>query len=87
MQDLYVAILRVSPKVADKINGLHHISAEEVWDEVGCQENLIYVWHTHPKRGLRALVDATIQGRAARVVLYPTDIEGVYNLGTAYFRP
>ncbi|MEV4808162.1 hypothetical protein AB0K18_49960 [Nonomuraea sp. NPDC049421] len=85
-EELWVAWLNVSAKTAEKIQHRHGLSALEVRDAVVCREGLVYTWHHHPERGVRALVQVRIRGMTTLVVLYPaTELDGdVYNLGSAY---
>jgi hypothetical protein len=87
VRDLWVARLYISERTAEKISQLHGISHQEVRDAVECVSGLMYVWHDHPERGLRAIVDVRIRSRRALVVLYPRHdhLGDAYNLGSAYF--
>ena len=78
----------ISQATAEKINGLHGISGQEVKDAVECVRGLQFVWDDDPERGIRAIVQVDIRGPVV-VVLYPrpTDAYGdVWALGSAYPR-
>ncbi len=85
MSTIWVAILRISPRTADKIEGKHHISVDEVVDAVHCVAGLTATWDDSPERGLRALIETEIRGKHALVVLYPTADEDAWNLGSVFF--
>jgi hypothetical protein len=89
MRRLWVAELLISDRTAAKIRELHHIEPQEVLDAVVCVEKLRFIWHTHPVRGLRAIVQTVIRGVGVEVVLYPVPnhpMGDVYHLGSAYPR-
>lgn len=86
-QRLWVARLHISERTAQKIVSVHHITPGEVRDAVELRAGLVYTWHEHPERGLRALVETVIRGRRTIVVLYPVAgavLGDEYNLGSAY---
>jgi hypothetical protein len=84
---LWVARLHISARTAQKIIARHAITPEEVRDAVVLRSGLRYVWHDHPQRGRRALVEVVIRGGRTLVVLYPVDdapFGDEFNLGSAY---
>lgn len=85
MLQIWVALLRVSDRTAEKLMQKHGLDADEVRDAVQCVRGLRYVWDEHPDRGVRALVETSIRRRRVLVVLYPTDEIDVWHLGSAYF--
>ncbi len=82
---VWVAVLNISWRTAEKITGLHEITADEVRQAVVCVRGLSCTWHTHPERGERAIVSVKLRGRDALIVLYPTVDADMWNLGSAYF--
>lgn len=102
MKGLWVAVLYVSPRTADKISQRHRITEFEVRQAVVCVEGLTYVWDDDELRGLRAIVEAPIRNEPALIVLYPRSTAGgdpgrnflggspgdadEYNLGSAHFK-
>ncbi len=82
-----MAVLNVSERTAQKISQAHGISELEVREATVCVAGLVYVWHDHPERGRRAIIDVRIRSKRALIVLYPADspLGDVYNLGSAYF--
>lgn len=87
MQGLWVAILYISPRVADKIQQLHHITPDEVRQAVVAVYNLGYNWDDDADRGRRAIVTTEIRNQEVAVVLYPAEhpLGDAYNLGSVYF--
>jgi hypothetical protein len=85
---LWVAHLRVSEATALKLSSKHGLGWQEVRDAIVGVRGLPFVWDDDPKRGQRALVEATIGGRSCVVILYPVDdpLGDVYALGSAYPR-
>ncbi|MGO8873395.1 MAG: hypothetical protein ACLQPH_18730 [Acidimicrobiales bacterium] len=86
MPHIWVAQLKISQATAEKINGLHGISGQEVKDAVECVRGLPFVWDDDPVRGRRAIVQVNIRG-PVEIALYPkeTDAYGdVWALGSAY---
>ncbi len=89
MKSLWVAVLHISDRTAEKINGHHGLTAREVRDAVLCREGLAYTWEDHETRGLRAKVKVVIRGVDVLVVLYPDrndPFQETFNLGSAYPR-
>ncbi len=84
---IWVARLRISQRVAQKIINLHHIEPQEVRDAVECVAGLDFSEDLDPERGWRAIIRATIRGDEALVVLYPADdpMGDVWSLGSVYF--
>lgn len=87
-RSLWVAKLIISEATAGKLSTKHGLDPHEVRDAVVGVAGLRYVWHDHPDRGSRALVEVRISDRRCVVVLYPVDDPAgdVYALGSAYVR-
>ncbi len=84
---IWVAELRISERTAAKISAKHGISQHDVRDAVVCVSGLRAEGDTHPDRGFRWLIDAEIDGRDFRIVLYPSPVEpDVHALGSDYRR-
>ena len=77
---VWVAVLRVSPAVRAK----HSIDADDVSAAVICAKGLTATWNDHPARGRRALVEVWVGRSRVLAVLYPTELEDAWNLGSAY---
>ena len=72
-----------SQAVVAKVNSKHHLTIDDVESAVENYEQM--AWDHHHQHGTRLLVRGrTEHGRAVRVVLYPTDSIGVFNVGTAF---
>ena len=66
-----------------KINSIHHLTIDDVEWVVEHYEKM--AWDDDPEHGLRLLVRGRTEfGRLVRVVLFPTDSIGVFNVGTAF---
>lgn len=87
-RSLWVAKLIISEATAGKLSAKHGLDPRAVRDAVVGVAGLRYVWHDHPERGRRALVEVWISDRRCVVVLYPVgDPAGdIYALGSAYRR-
>lgn len=87
-RSLWVAKLIISAATAGKLSAKHGLDPGQVRDAVVVVAGLRYVWHDHPERGRRALVEVWISDRRCVVVLYPVDDAAgdVYALGSAYLR-
>ena len=85
-QTVWITELLVSNATEQKLLRRHRISVDEVEHAVVCARGLRGSWHHHPDRGRRLLLQVTIRGREALVVLYPTVDQYVWHLGSAYFR-
>ncbi len=87
-RSLWVARLIISEATAGKLSAKHGLDPREVHDAIVGLAGLAYVWHDHPKRGRRALVEVWIGGRRCVAMLYPVDDPAgdVYALGSAYLR-
>jgi hypothetical protein len=83
---VWVATLRISERVAEKIIEKHGITPEQVREAVVRVEGLEGSWDYDPKRGLRAIIQVVLGEGNALVVLYPADDLGVnvWRLGSAY---
>lgn len=66
-----MAELSISRRTAQKITQVHGITEGELRDAVECVQGLDGRWDDDPERGRRALIDVTVRGRSATVVLYP----------------
>lgn len=85
-RSLWVARLIISAATAGKLSAKHGLAPpREVHDAIVGVAGLAHVWHDHPERGRRALVEVLIGGRRCVVVLYPVDdsARDVYALGSA----
>lgn len=82
-----MARLRISERVAAKIERLHQISPQEVRDAVVCVKGLNVSEDFDVERGRRVIVRTRIRYREALVVLYPSDdpMGDVWRLGSVYF--
>ncbi len=73
-----------SDHVRSKINGVHHVSFDDVLD--ACEDYEKATLQHDEARGTRLLVRAKVRGRTVRVVLFPIDIDrGTWRLGTAFY--
>jgi hypothetical protein len=86
VRELYVRELRISRRVAEKILAKHGLHEDEIRATIEEQGGWSFVWHRHPVRGWRAIVQATIRDTECLIVLYPANDElaDVWNLGSAY---
>jgi len=78
--------IEISPWVEQKINGKHHVSADEIAE--ACERGPEYIWGTNPL-GIEQLLcrGVTDSGRAIEFALYPIDAAaGEWRLATAYPR-
>ena len=67
---LWVAVLNVSVRTAQKLSSKHGLSEAEVRMAIVGVKGLRYVWDDSPDgRGLRAIVETNINGRRVLVVL------------------
>ena len=84
---VWVAVLHISARTAEKIASRHQLTSDEVRDAVVCVSGLTFAWHSHPDRGDRVIISVQIRGRPALIVLYPaSDAAGdAWHLGSAYF--
>ena len=84
---LWVAVLNVSVRTAQKLSSKHGLSEAEVRMAIVGVKGLRYVWDDSPDgRGLRVIVETNINGRRVLVVLYPCDdpFGDTWNLGSAH---
>lgn len=82
---VWVAVLHVSGRTAEKLANVHGLSEDEVRLHVQCVSGLRGAWHEHPDRGLRMLLKVPMRGGTVLVVLYPRDgYEDEWNLASAY---
>lgn len=83
MAEVYIAIVEISPAMAQKIQSKHGVTPAEVRE--ACQQYTRAGWHDDPEHGRRLLlVGVTSAGRVLKVILqpvYPRD--GVWRLRTA----
>lgn len=86
---LWVARLIVSDATARKLAAKHGLDWREVRDAIVCTPRLRYVWHHHPERGRRALVEIVVGGIRCVAVLYPLEDDNgdAFALGSAYPQP
>lgn len=84
---IWVAMLYVSQKTAQKLASKHGLDVDDVRQAVTCVPGLRAVWDEHPERGLRAIIEAYIAGRKLLVVLYPANDQwgDGWHLGSAYY--
>jgi hypothetical protein len=80
-----IATLYVSYATEQKIIQKHRIQIDELEEVLVDVRGLKATWDDDPQRGRRVLIEVFIRGRAALVVLYPTDVADEWNLGSAYF--
>ncbi|MFC8130523.1 hypothetical protein [Streptomyces sp. NPDC057302] len=86
MARIYIAEIRISDTMAEKIQSKHGVTPAEVRE--ACQAPSRYTkagWSDEPERGLRLIVHGESEaGRYLKIVLFPVDIaDGIYRLGTA----
>lgn len=83
---LWVATLYISDRTAEKLRAKHRLDPDDVRDAIVGVRGLRYAWNTHPERGTRAIVEATIDGDRVLVVLYPeaSAMGDAWHLGSAY---
>ena len=62
---VWIAVLMITERTAQKIIQRHGIAEHEVRDAVVCVSGLVGLWDDDPERGLRALVDVVIRDRLA----------------------
>lgn len=86
MVTIWVERLRISQRVAAKIEKEHGIDPGEARQAVEQVEGLDFTWD-FDARGVRALVYIQIREGNALLVLYPADDpnDHVWKLGNAYF--
>lgn len=66
-----------------KVNSKHQLTVDDVECAVANYDRM--AWDHHAQYGTRLLVRGKTEfGRVVRVVLYPTDAIGVFNVGTAF---
>ena len=87
-RSLWAARLIISEATAGKLSAKHGLDPREAHDAIVGVAGLAYVWHDHPERGRRALVEISIGDRRCVAVLYPVDDAAgdSYALGSAYPR-
>lgn len=87
-QSFWVAELRVSDRVAEKLAQKHGLDWRDVYDALVAQQGLLGSWNDDPDRGRRLLVSIVVGSAPAIAVLYPVGDEGdgVWNLGSCYRR-
>lgn len=82
----YIAEVRISPAVEDKLRRKHNVTGSEVREAVVLCAVRRSQLEMDPERGERLLVTGvTAAGRVLNVVLYPfgQDNDGSWSLGTA----
>lgn len=83
---LWVAELRWTDRAAGKVASKHGWRQHDVDDALVCQAGLRAREDNDPIRGLRLLVECTVDGRPALAVLRPTLDVDVFWLVTVYAR-
>lgn len=88
VRSLWIARLIISDATKVKLSAAHGLDWHEVNEAIVGVAGLDYFWHDDPERGLRAIVEVHIGGRACLIVLYPVDdpFGDAYALGSAYPR-
>jgi hypothetical protein len=83
---LWVAVLHISEKTAQKITSRHQLDPEDVRSVIVCQAGLLFTWDDDEERGRRAIVQVHVGRRRVLVVLYPTldPLGDAWHLGSAY---
>lgn len=81
---VWVAVLHISDRTAQKITGRHGIEIDHLRQAVVAVAGLEYAWDEHPERGLRTILSTSIGRQPIWVVLYPAGDSDVYWLGSAY---
>lgn len=78
--------VEISDLVEGKINGKHHVTADDVCEAIGNHWQLGWLPPEPPERERRLLVRGpTDQGRILNIVLYPVDEAlGEWRLATAF---
>jgi hypothetical protein len=86
MPQIWVAVLHISPRTAQKIINRHDVHPNEVRDALVCQSGLNAWTDWDKKRGLRWLVKVSIRHQKWVAVLYPADEydPDVFALGSCY---
>lgn len=83
---LYFNDLEVPPRVEEKINGLHHVTIDDVLDAL--DDVIDSEWDDDAGRGLRLYVWGRAGQRVVFVCLWPIDADtGEWRLVTAYPDP
>ena len=77
-------VIEISPWVEQKINGKHHVSADEIVE--ACDNGPEYVWAVNPVGQEQLLCRGiTDSGRVIEFALYPIEVDaGEWRLATAY---
>lgn len=88
VERLWVARLIISDATAAKLASRHGIDWRDVNQAIVGATGLRFTWDDDPQRGRRALVEASVAGRACLIVLYPVadPLGDAYALGSAYPR-
>lgn len=81
---MWVAVLNISPRTAQKIRNLHGIDPQVLREEVVCRRGLIAAEDDDSERGSRMIVSLRLDDRNVLAVLYPAG-DDEWNLGSAYF--
>ena len=86
MPTIWIAVLNISPRVAEKIWNRHELEPNDVRLAVVARTGLPFRWDDHPERGRRAVVETVIARKKVACVLYPVEhpLGGVWNLGGVY---
>lgn len=82
---IWVAVLMISDKVAEKIISKHGITPDEVRQAVLCTPRLRGRQEIDDVRGLRYYLRVTVRGRTCLAVLYPSPKDPeTFALGSIY---
>ena len=83
---IWVAVLHISDRTADKIINRHHVHPDEVREVLICKSGLNAWTDWDEDRGLRWIVEVSIRGSNWEAVLYPADDydPDVFALGSCY---
>ena len=76
--------MHVSARTRDKVASRHGLDVDEVVAHLVGIAGLVYTWHDHPEYGRRALVEIFPHGARVLAVLFPTNVEDEFHLGSAY---
>ena len=79
-----VADLRISDRTAEKLRDDHDLDPDDVREAVEDVPGLQGKADFDPDRGWRIILVVQVKDEACRIVLYPTDDDAVWHLGSAY---
>lgn len=79
-----IASVEISDSVRSNVGSKHGLSIDDVI-AVATSRTTLREWDDSPTHGRRLLITGyTPSGRHIRVVLFPTDTDGAFQLGTAF---